>query len=219
MTRLASTLLLVVVLGVLALSAEAKKKKTKKQWADAWKKIEEEEFEEWEQEKAEREAEHSKYSDPMQMVKDMGATDAAAMMGGLGGNSGGPAMTFVHIKEEFTREDTEEIAVKWRDLLYTNGFDIKPYVVEDNLVLLSMDEQYKVKELKDFVLDPYFAEGKVESFEYNSKKWYPEGSEEDLKEKAKEVSVAGRCRCVPGVPAPDAHCPSLCTVGGAKTKA
>ena len=37
---------------MLALSAEGKKKKTKKQWAEAWKKIEEEEFEEWEQEKA-----------------------------------------------------------------------------------------------------------------------------------------------------------------------
>jgi hypothetical protein len=121
----------------------------------------------------------------------MGATDAAAMMGGMGSSSsGGPAMTFVHMKSELTREDTEEVVVKWRDLLYTNGFDIKPYVVEDNLVLLNMDEQYKVKDLRDFVLDPYFAEDKVESFEYNSKKWYPEGSEEDIKEKEKLVSTA-----------------------------
>ena len=188
----ASLLLLLLLLGSLSLPAEGKrKKKSKKEWKEAWKKIEEEEFEDWEEEKAEREAEHAKYSDPMKMVEEMGATDAAAMMGGMGSSSsGGPAMTFVHMKSELTREDTEEVVVKWRDLLYTNGFDIKPYVVEDNLVLLNMDEQYKVKDLRDFVLDPYFAEDKVESFEYNSKKWYPEGSEEDIKEKEKLVSTA-----------------------------
>lgn len=181
-------LVLLLLLGTLALT-EGKKKKNKKQWADAWKKIEEEEMEEWEEEKAEREAEHAKYMDPMKMVDEMGATDAAAMMGGMGGGSsaGGPAMCFVHMKKTLTREATEEVVVKWRDLLYTSGFDIKPYVVEDQLVLLNMDEQYKVSELKNFVLDPYFAEDKVEAFEYNSKKWYPEGSEEDIKEKEKEV--------------------------------
>jgi hypothetical protein len=127
------------------------------------------------------------------------------MMGGMGGgNNGGPAMCFVRMKKELTKKDTEEVVVKWRDLLYTNGFDIKPYVVEDQLVLLTLDEQYKVSELKDFVLDPYFAEDKVESFEYNSKSWYPEGSEEDLKEKKKQVSALAThlsitrvlaCRC------------------------
>jgi hypothetical protein len=181
-------LLLLLLLGTLTLTAEGKKKKSRKQWADAWKKIEEEEHEEWEEEKAEREAEHAKYMDPSKMVDELGATDAAAMMGGLGGSSaGGPAMCFVHMKKTLTREATEEVVVKWRDLLYTSGFDITPYVVEDQLVLLNMDEQYKVPELKDFVLDPYFAEDKVEAFEYNSKKWYPEGSEADIKEKEKEV--------------------------------
>ena len=233
MALFARTLLALLLLLLVAFSpvAEGKKKKSKKEWKDAWKKIEEEvrlqyqsppallrvrqsshmrvyrpqEFEEWEEEKAERMAEHSKYQDPMKMVEQMGPDDAAAMMGGMGGgNNGGPAMCFVRMKKELTKQDTEEVVVKWRDLLFTNGFDIKPYVVEDQLVLLTLDEQYKVSELKDFVLDPYFAEDKVESFEYNSKTWYPEGSEEDLKEKKKQVSALAThlsitrvrtCRC------------------------
>ena len=147
-------------------------------------------------------AEHAKYQDPMKMVEQMGPEGAAAMMGGMGsGNSGGPAMCFVRMKKELARKDTEEVVVKWRDLLFTNGFDIKPYVVEDQLVLLTLNEQYKVNELKDFVLDPYFAEDKVESFEYNSKTWYPEGSEENLKEKKKQVSAPATRPSIAHVPA------------------
>lgn len=209
MGRLVRTLLLLLALSALALSVEGKKKKSKKEWNAAWKKLEEEEHEEYEERRAERMAEQAKYQDPM-----MGA-----MMGGLaGGNNGGVAMCFVKMKPELTREETEVIVVKWRDLLATAGFDIKPYVVEDQLVLLTLEEQWKVNELKDFVLDPYFAQGKVVSFDYNSKSWYPAGSEEAVKEEALAVSVRPRVRPSFVCRRADLHRCCPCNTGGTRTQ-
>eukprot|EP01048_Picozoa_sp_COSAG05_P009143 COSAG05_NODE_731_length_7667_cov_140.831792_12_plen_79_part_00 len=74
--------------------------------------------------------------------------------------------------------------LQWRDLLMAGGFDVTPYMVEEHTALLSLSEKWKIMELKDFVLDPYFAQGKVQSFEMNNYKWYPEGSAGYLQQQA-----------------------------------
>ena len=40
----------------------------------------------------------------------------------MGSSGSGPAMAFVHMKKHMTREQVEELVVKWRDLLFTAGF-------------------------------------------------------------------------------------------------
>ena len=83
-----------------------------------------------------------------------------------------------------TKEESQELVLQWRDLLMAGGFDVTPYMVEEHTALLSLSEKWKIMELKDFVLDPYFAQGKVQSFEMNNYKWYPEGSAGYLQQQA-----------------------------------
>ena len=74
--RFVALLLLVGHLDLLG----AKKKRTKKQWEEAFKRVEEEEFEEWEQEKKAKDEEYAKYhGDPMKMVEEMGGPEAGAL--------------------------------------------------------------------------------------------------------------------------------------------
>ena len=70
---------LLLLAGHLDLLGAAKKKRTKKQWEEALKRVEEEEFEEWEQEKKAKDEEYAKYhGDPMKMVEEMGGPVAGA---------------------------------------------------------------------------------------------------------------------------------------------
>ena len=45
-----------------------------------------------------------------------------------------------------------------RRMDHSGGFDVTPYMVDDHTALLNLNEKWKVMELKDFVLDPYFAQ-------------------------------------------------------------
>jgi hypothetical protein len=209
--RRASALLRCAVLGLLLCAlvgevsaAKKKKKKQKKkqkrtpaEWAEAMKAVEREEMDEYETERKEQEEEINKHhgmdlSDPKKWIDEMGGGDKAAeLLAGMGGGSmASPAMGFIYFNDEQTREENEEMVVQWRDLLMTAGFDVQPYMVEDNMALLNLKEKWKVMELKDFVLDPYFTQGKVKHFEINNKKWYPAGSDGDIKDKAAKKKKA-----------------------------
>lgn len=141
---------------------KAKQKRTKAEWEEALKRAEREEMEEWEEERRQKEEEIQKYhgidmSDPKKWIEQMGGGDNAAdMLAGMGGGSmAGPSMSFVHLSKDMTKPECEELVVQWRDLLMTAGYDVVPYMVDDHLALMKLDEKWKVMDLKDFVLDPY----------------------------------------------------------------
>jgi hypothetical protein len=166
-----------------------RQQRNKAQWAAALLKEQQEETREWEEERQEREEEVSR-NHGLGPILEQGALGAEAAVTAGGSSAAGPALSFVHLKHYVTRAECTELVTQWRDILLTGGFDITPYMVDDHMVLLNLDEKWKVMELKDFVLDPYFAQGKVEAFELNQKKWYAPGSDgfiAERQEKARQL--------------------------------
>eukprot|EP01052_Picozoa_sp_SAG31_P013247 SAG31_NODE_793_length_12044_cov_12.886229_9_plen_161_part_00 len=51
---------------------------------------------------------------------------------------------FIKIKSGYRREQVEEYVIRWRDLLMSNAFDINPYLVEDDLVLMHTEANHRI---------------------------------------------------------------------------
>jgi hypothetical protein len=76
-----------------------------------------------------------------------------------------------------TKEDTDELAYQWREMLYTaglnpcgdNGCAVTMYDIEEDKILFSMQRGWKGSEIKDFLLDQL----EVLVVEWNTKKFLP----------------------------------------------
>eukprot|EP01051_Picozoa_sp_SAG22_P007537 SAG22_NODE_535_length_9385_cov_6.941202_1_plen_355_part_00 len=155
--------------------------------------IEEEEAEEFEKEMEERRAERAAnmpgtdLNNPSAWIESMGGMEALQQPGpggsiDLGGGMGGgqAAMAFIKIKPGYSRQQVEEYIQRWRDLLLTNGFDLNPYLVEDDLIVMHTEANHRIGELKAFVLNLEFSDGIVDYFEINQAKTYPDGHPEKV---------------------------------------
>ncbi len=63
-------------------------------------------------------------------------------------------MAFATLKPGTTKDETEEIAKKWQQLLTTDATPIKCYPIEDDKILLGVDGGYRdMHKVREFVLD------------------------------------------------------------------
>lgn len=100
-------------------------------------------------------------------------------------------MVFVHIKPKIDKEKIHEYIIQWQGLLMTNGFELKPYLVEDDLVLIHTDAISRVSELKAFILNPEFSDGIVDYWETNQIRTYPDGHPEQILQAQREALKVG----------------------------
>lgn len=76
-----------------------------------------------------------------------------------GGSMAGPAMMFVELNPtqadgtEWDTEQIEELAVKWRELLFTGGFSVQVYSIEDKKILITVQKGWEASGVRDFVVD------------------------------------------------------------------
>ena len=71
----------------------------------------------------------------------------------------GPAMMFVELNpaqadgSEWDTETIEELAMKWRELLFTGGFSVQVYSIEEKKILITVQKGWEAKGVRDFVVD------------------------------------------------------------------
>ena len=76
-----------------------------------------------------------------------------------GGSMAGPAMMFVELNpaqadgSEWDTETIEELAMKWRELLFTGGFSVQVYSIEEKKILITVQKGWEAKGVRDFVVD------------------------------------------------------------------
>ena len=144
---------LVLFSGVLAVRKKIDFDKLDKEWKD------EEEDEDWHEDSYEWKRKMQEKKQPafdMSNIQNMKPEELMAMQGGGmgGGGGGGMSMTFAQLKDGIctSRKCTNELAVKWADLMGTGGIQAKPYAVEDDqicLFLVFFAFCFSVKSLKE----------------------------------------------------------------------
>ena len=171
---LAAFLILAVLVlssGVLAVRKKIDFDKLDKEWKD------EEEDEDWHEDSYEWKRKMQEKKQPafdMSNIQNMKPEELMAMQGGGegGGGGGGMSMTFAQLKDGIctSRKCTNELAVKWADLMGTGGIQAKPYAVEDDQILFTQEDG-NTMQLKDFILE----QPEVLKWTYNSRDYYPDG--------------------------------------------
>eukprot|EP00386_Alphamonas_edax_P002267 GDKI01006781.1.p2 GENE.GDKI01006781.1~~GDKI01006781.1.p2 ORF type:complete len:258 (-),score=76.92 GDKI01006781.1:40-813(-) len=100
-------------------------------------------------------------------------------LGGLGGKI--PNMGFVTFKQELvekiTKEETEKIAVRWRQMLENNHIKAQIYGVDKGrMVVVVNDGDNPLGPVKEFIVQ----QPEVDWYEFNSRMYFPEGRKEPL---------------------------------------
>ena len=114
--------------------------------------------------------------------KDFGVDDPSEWMTHQE-STAGPTMMFAklnHTKPDgskLTREDTQELAAMWKELLFTGGVECTPYDIEWDTILMTLQRGWNGFQMKDFLL----SRNEVLKVTWNSKDYLKEGvTEQDL---------------------------------------
>jgi hypothetical protein len=165
-------------------------RKSKEQWKEAllsWQEEENQQFmREYEQQQQERARIREKNLPRFDPTNPKAYIRAMSSRGGMGqggaggtggGNPDGAQITFVRLKPGAmkSKADTEELVLRWRDLLTTVGLAAYPHVLSRDQVLMNTQEGWRVPDIQQFALE----QPEVKYFEHSGQKWYAEGIEPD----------------------------------------
>ena len=112
-------------------------------------------------------------------------------------STAGPTMMFAKLNHtrkdgsKLTREDTQELAAMWKELLFTGGVECTPYDIEWDTVLMTLQRGWNGFQMKDFLL----SREEVLKVTWNSRDYLKEGvSEADLEGGASEEASSAENR-------------------------
>ena len=103
---------------------------------------------------------------------------------------GKPAMMFATLDKvkdektgqmrERTKEETEEISFRYRNLMQSNHLDSTPYVIEDNKILFTVHDGSRGYEVKSFLMrQPEVVEFEWDQQKSNKNNWKPKDDPEE----------------------------------------
>jgi hypothetical protein len=157
-------LLIVFALTAIAVEAKKKSKAGAAEKKKSWREMTDADWNKWEYDSGKEDDDRPQEPKPMKF-------DPSNMQNFMRQSKAGKAaMIFSNLKGKLSKEKTEEVAFRWKNLLMTVGVEASPYVIENSQILWTVMNGAKGFDILDFAMQ----QPETELVEWENTKYYPE---------------------------------------------